>query len=121
MRRSLTLAVVLLTAGCTPAPAPRKASVDYGVWAAGRSTPVADPLYPEKGNPGLDVLHYGLELDWKPDTKVLTGVATLRIRPVADAPGITLDFTGLTVDRVLVDGVAGTGSVTASKLVVPTP
>ncbi|GAA1631917.1 M1 family metallopeptidase [Actinoplanes couchii] len=122
MRRTIAVATVLLAAGCTtPAPPVIPPAVDYSVWSAGRSTPVADPLYPEKGNPGLDVLHYGLELDWKPDTKVLTGVATLRIRPVVDAPSITLDFTGLTVDRVLVDGAAGTGSVAASKLVVPTP
>lgn len=125
MRRTIAVAVTLLTAGCTasdPAPTPApSATVDYTVWSAGRSTPVADPLYPEKGNPGLDVLHYGLDLDWQPTTKVLTGLATLRIRPVTDAPEIRLDFTGLTVDRVVVDGAAATGSVSAGKLVVPAP
>ncbi|WP_430791231.1 M1 family metallopeptidase [Actinoplanes sp. G11-F43] len=125
MRRTTAVAAVLLTAGCTPSPTPPapapSATVDYGVWAAGRSTPVADPLYPEKGNPGLDVLHYRLELDWQPTTRVLTGLATLRIRPVTDAPEIKLDFTGLTVDRVLLDGAAATGEVTGGKLVVPAP
>ncbi|KHD75489.1 M1 family metallopeptidase [Actinoplanes utahensis] len=135
MRRTLAVAALastVLTTACTsspPAPAPstaaptasRAAGTDYGVWAAGRSTPVTDPLYPEKGNAGLDVLHYGLELDWQPAGKILTGVATLRIRPVTDAPRITLDFTGLTVDKVTVDGKAATGTVEKAKLVVPTP
>jgi aminopeptidase N len=128
MRRILAVAAAaatVLTTGCTPsppAPAPTPSAapgIDYSPWAAGRSTPVADPLYPEKGNPGLDVLHYRLELDWQPTTKILTGVATLRIRPVADAPRIELDFTGLTVDRVAVDDKPATGTVEAAKLVVP--
>ncbi|MFC4067775.1 M1 family metallopeptidase [Actinoplanes subglobosus] len=122
------VAATLLITGCTSAgtdePTPAKsageAAIDYGPWAAGRSTPVADELYPEKGNPGLDVLHYGLDLDWKPDTRVLTGTATLRIRPVAAASEIKLDFTGLTVDKVTVDGTEATGTVADEKLVVPT-
>ena len=134
MRRTLavvTLAATVLTTACTPgndpAPAPSASAaptvptVDFTAWAAGRSTPSADPLYPEKGNAGLDVLHYRLDLDWQPGTKVLTGVATLRIRPVTDAPQIQLDFTGLTVDRVTVDEKQVPGTVQAAKLVVPTP
>ncbi|SDT77410.1 M1 family metallopeptidase [Actinoplanes derwentensis] len=124
MRRSLALTAVLLAAGCTapaPSPTPSAPAVDYSAWAAGRSTPVADSLYPEKGNPGLDVLHYGLELDWQPTTEVLTGLATLQIRPVADAAEIKLDFTGLTVDRAAVDGAAASFSASADKLVVASP
>jgi aminopeptidase N len=131
MRRTSTVAALvatLLITGCTSAGKDKPASaksgdvvtIDYSAWSAGRSTPVADELYPEKGNPGLDVLHYGLELDWKPGTRVLTGTATLRIRPVADASEIKLDFTGLTVDRVTVDEKQATGTVTDEKLVVPT-
>jgi aminopeptidase N len=130
MRRTSTvaaLAATLLITGCTTAdddrPAPARSAdqvkIDYSAWAAGRSIPVADKLYPEKGNAGLDVLHYRLELDWKPDSKVLTGTATLRIRPVADAGEIKLDFTGLTLDKVTVDDKAATGTVQGEKLVVP--
>jgi aminopeptidase N len=124
---TVAVAAMLLVTGCTSSPetekplaeAPSAPKVDYAAWAAGRSTPIADPLYPEKGNAGLDVLHYGLELDWKPDTRILTGVATLRIRPVADAPEIRLDFTGLTIDKVTIDGKPATGNVEKAKLVVP--
>ncbi|MDI6097741.1 M1 family metallopeptidase [Actinoplanes sp. NEAU-A12] len=132
MRHTLAvvaLAATVLTTACTaedtPTPAPSGSigpvvpAIDFATWAAGRSTPVADPLYPEKGNAGLDVLHYQLDLDWQPTTKILTGVATLRIRPVANANEIKLDFTGLTVDRVTVDDKQVTGTVTADKLIVP--
>jgi aminopeptidase N len=125
------LGATALLAGCTGSPAPKPpapsagaaqvATVDYAAWQGGRSEPVADELYPKRGNPGLDVLHYGLELDWSPTTKVLTGTATLRIRPTRDAPDLRLDFTGLTVDAVTVDGATVTGSVAGEKLTVAAP
>jgi aminopeptidase N len=141
MRRTPLVAVccaaVVLT-GCTPDPAddpapggstppaaapaaPAAPAVDYAAWVAGRSQPVADPLYPGRGNPGLDVLHYGLDLDWSPAKKVLTGTATLRVRPTADAPQLDLDFATLTVDSVTLDGAAVTGTVEGEKLRVAAP
>jgi aminopeptidase N len=80
---------------------------------------VADKLYPQRGNAGLDVLHYDLRLAWAPEDKRLEGTATLRIRPVEDRPEISLDFTGMSVDKVTVDGAAATGTVTREKLTVP--
>ncbi len=125
------LAATALIAGCTSSPDPKPpapsagaapvAAVDYATWQGGRSQPVADKLYPQRGNPGLDVLHYGLALNWAPTEKVLTGTATLRIRPTRDAPDLRLDFAGLTVDAVTVDGATVTGSVTEEKLVVAAP
>jgi aminopeptidase N len=107
-----------------PAPGPAGTSatptVDYAQWRAGTSQPVPDPLYPHHGNPGLDVLHYGLELAWEPADRVLTGTATLRIRPTEDAADIRLDFKPYALDTVTVDGAPATGAaVTAEKLVVP--
>ena len=131
MQRPLAfLAALVVLAGCTPdaaptAPAasrsqpPAAAAVDYAAWRAGESEPVADELYPQRGNAGLDVLHYDLQLAWTPEDKTLEGTATLRIRPVEDAPAITLDFTGMTVDKVTVDGAAATGTVAREKLTVP--
>jgi aminopeptidase N len=78
-------------------------------------------MYPQRGNAGLDVLHYGLDLDWSPADKVLTGTATLRLRPVADAAEISLDFTGMTVDSATVDGVTAASKSAKEKLVVAAP
>ena len=125
------LAAVVLVAGCEDKPAttatttaPSAAApagpVDYSAWAKGKSTPVADPVYPKHGNKGLDVLHYGLDLSWAPPTKTLTGLATLRIRPTADAASIELDFKPYTLDKVTVDDRPVKGAtVTAERLVVP--
>jgi aminopeptidase N len=126
------LATVALLAACTDKPeaavarndasAPTVPPVDYSRWRAGTSAPVADRLYPRHGNPGLDVLHYGLELAWQPANRTLTGTATLRIRPAEDAAEIRLDFKPYRLDTVTVDGAAVTGAaVTAEKLVVPAP
>jgi aminopeptidase N len=123
------LAVAVLIAGCDDKAAPaapasgksaEAAKIDYSAWSAGRSTPVADPVYPRHGNPDLDVLHYDLKLAWSAAARTLIGTATLRIRPTADAPGIELDFKPYTLDKVTVDDAAVTGAkVTAERLVVP--
>ena len=126
---AVALAVTVLTAGCDDRPAGRAtpstsaaAPIDYSAWAEGTSQPVADPIYPQHGNAGLDVLHYGLELSWAPATRTLTGLATLRIRPTADAAEINLDFMPYTLDKVQVDGTAvAAAKTTAEKLVVPAP
>jgi aminopeptidase N len=112
MRRSKLLAAALALAmvtGCheRPVAAPPSAPVSSG--------PAL--LYPQHGNPGLDVLHYDLALTW--DKKVLTGEATLRIRPTADAATIDLDFKPYTLDKVTVDGRTASGKVTAERLIVP--
>jgi len=119
---------VFLLAGCTThaaaaptssaAPVPPPAT-DYSKWAAGRSTPVADPLYPKHGNPALDVLHYGLDLSWAPGTSTLTGTATEQIRPVRSAPEIVLDFKPYALDGVTVDGARVNATVASEKLTVP--
>ncbi|MFI1989459.1 M1 family metallopeptidase [Actinoplanes sp. NPDC020271] len=133
MRRSVTgvaLAATVLCASCTDSPsvtpsaapssaAPAAPAVDYTAWQAGKSTLVADQLYPEHGNAGLDVLQYDLKLDWDPAEKVLTGTATLRIRPTAAAGEIKLDFATLTVDKVTVDDKPATGTLAEEKLTVP--
>ncbi|GAA2672246.1 M1 family metallopeptidase [Actinoplanes palleronii] len=112
----VALAATVLCAGCTSGPAPSTAT---DAWRGGLSTPVADTLYPEHGNPGLDVLHYDLKLGWQPASKVLTGVATLRVRPVVAASSIVLDFANLTVDTVTVDDAPATGTLADQKLTVP--
>jgi aminopeptidase N len=119
-RLAATLAAGLLAAalpaGCSDGPAPQwvvppAPTVDYAQWQAGISSPVADPLFPRHGNTDLDVLHYGLKLSWDPTAKVLTGTATLRIRPTKDAPEVRLDFGSYVLESVTVDGIETTASL----------
>lgn len=65
-----------------------------------------DPLMPGLGNGGIDVQHVTLDLAFDLDTHMLAGTATLDIRATVHQLGVfALDAAGLTIDRVLVDGV----------------
>ncbi|YAL82728.1 M1 family aminopeptidase [Dermacoccaceae bacterium W4C1] len=59
---------------------------------AARSTPVEDRYYPQHGEPYLDTLHYGLELDWKPSQKVLTGTAKITFRLTSAQKQVRFDM-----------------------------
>ena len=132
MRRNALLVVTVLAvllAGCTPTnadPVPTvsasRAPVDYTVWSAGRSTPVADPIYPAYGNAGIDVLHYGLELSWAPETKLFAGQATLRLRAAVALTEVALDLSAAyQIDGVTLDGTKVTGSFSGEKFKVAKP
>jgi aminopeptidase N len=138
MRRHLTalaptgaLAAALmatLLAGCTPAPPPSPPpapetsySNDFSRYEAGLSNPVADTVYPGRGNPGIDVLHYGLDLTWAPDSRTLTGTAILHLRAATTLPTLTLDFaSAYTTGEVTLDGQPVPATVTRDKLEVAT-
>jgi aminopeptidase N len=112
MRRWLgVLAALAALAGCTPVgdpPAPTLPTKPPGTPPPapdGRSQPVADPVYPDYGNPAVDVLRYDLALAWDPSSRQLTGTATLTVRAVRELAEIALDFgSAYTVDRATVDG-----------------
>ncbi|HEY1178545.1 MAG TPA: M1 family aminopeptidase, partial [Phytomonospora sp.] len=105
-------------AGCTPSPhvnAPIGSSSTQpdapADLSAGRSEPVADPLYPDYGNPDVDVLHYGLALGYDPSTRVLSGTATITLRAVKALNGLRLDFAdNLKVGEASLDGTAVTAT-----------
>jgi aminopeptidase N len=50
-----------------------------------------DSVYPSVGHPGVDVVKYDLSLRWRPSTRTLVGVATLRLRVGRDG-GFRLDL-----------------------------
>jgi aminopeptidase N len=128
------LVSALLITGCTaepsttPEPAssapatasPAPAADKYAEWKAGLSTPVADSIYPKRGTDALDVLHYGLALDWSPPKRVLTGTATLQVRPTKDAESFSLDFKPYDIDSLTVDDAPADGKVSKEKLTVAT-
>jgi aminopeptidase N len=73
--------------------------------ADGRSQPVADPVYPDYGNPAIDVLRYDLDLAWEPSTRTLTGTATVTLRVVTAVDAVALDFSpAYRVDGASLDG-----------------
>ena len=56
------------------------------------SEPVEDPLYPDVGDPGVDALHYDLDLTWDPENHVLDGTELLTFRATRDSPRVQLDL-----------------------------
>jgi aminopeptidase N len=129
--RVLSFLLVTAVIGCSPAPhksaaargprpAARSAPDLATTYAAGRSQPVADTYYPERGHPAVDVLHYDLALTWSPGKKELTGAATLAVRAAKDTDTVTLDFARrLTVDGVTVDGRPVAARREGDRLIVP--
>ena len=80
---------------------PREAHHDrFTPGAAG----AGDPYFPLDGNGGYDAKHYLLDLKYNPATDVLEGEATIRARATQNLSRFNLDFDGLTVLSIEVDG-----------------
>jgi aminopeptidase N len=93
-----------------------------GVSADGTSQPQEDSYYPAKGDPGLDVLHYGLDLDWRRSARTLVGHAVLDVRATGSTESFRLDLhSAMQVSSVEVDGNAVDASHVGKTLTVPLP
>ena len=97
-------AMMLLITTMTPA----GASTGQGGGSNGRchagAPGVGDDYYPLYGNGGYDVAHYLLKLSYDPATDRLVGMATISARATETLCRFNLDFQGLTVRSVVVDG-----------------
>ena len=83
-----------------PTKAPVPANPDLGL-----SNPVEDSVYPNVGDPGIDALHYDLNLRWKPKRRTLNATATITFRASGDAPYFQLDLANaLAVQRTRLNG-----------------
>ena len=61
-------------------------------------------LFPELGNPGLDVQHYDVTLNYAHSTELLEGIVDLDVRFTERRAEFTLDSLGPTIDAVQIDG-----------------
>ena len=68
------------------------------------SAGIGDPYFPLDGNGGYDVGHYDLDVTYRPATDELTGVATIRARATKNLSRFNLDFDGLSVRSIEVNG-----------------
>ena len=65
---------------------------------------VGDDYFPLDGNGGYDVRRYLLDVAYDPSSDELTGVATIEARATQNLSSFNLDFEGLTVRSIKVDG-----------------
>jgi aminopeptidase N len=96
-------ALMLLTTVVTPAGASPGQGGGNGRCHAG-APGLGDDYYPLYGNGGYDVAHYLLKVSYDPATDRLAGVATISARATEALCRFNLDFQGLTVRSVRVDG-----------------
>jgi aminopeptidase N len=109
----LLLALALVVAGLAPAGAAAGRD-QFRPGAAG----IGDDYFPLAGNGGYDVRHYLLDVDYEPATDHLDGVATITAVATQNLSRFNLDFVGLTVRSITVNGRAATWTRTDHELVV---
>jgi aminopeptidase N len=102
-RTAIAAAVFAAATLLTTAPAPAGEAGGTGRCHAG-APGVGDDYYPLYGNGGYDVRHYLLKVSYDPPTDRLAGVATISSRATENLCRFNLDFQGMTVRSVLVDG-----------------
>jgi aminopeptidase N len=111
------------TAGTTGTTGTTTEGTTSGTDGPGAGTPdgpasdgVGDELFPELGNPGIDVVDYHLRLRYDPADDRLAGSVALIIEATQARDSFTLDATGLDVSTVTVDGDPATFVAESSEL-----
>ncbi|WP_131737216.1 M1 family metallopeptidase [Actinomadura roseirufa] len=115
---ALCVTALCVTAGLLAPAAPAGA-------AAPRFTPGAagagDPYFPDMGNGGYDVSHYDIGLRYDPATKGLSAVTTITARATQNLSRFDLDFVGMTISALRVDGRPAAYARTGAQELVITP
>jgi len=77
-----------------------------------------DTLFPKQGHPGYDVRHYDVRLDYAPGANALVARTKVRATTKQRLRSFALDFVGMRVTAVRVDGKPARFRRTAQHLVV---
>jgi aminopeptidase N len=67
---------------------------------------IGDSLYPQLGNGGYDAQHYTLKLSIDPRSNTLSGDCIIEAQATQSLSAFNLDFSGLTIEKVMVNGKA---------------
>ena len=115
---TVLVASMLLGAALAPAGASTgQAGSGGGAFRPG-APGVGDEYFPLYGNGGYDVRHYLLKVSYDPATDRLAGVATISARATQNLSRFNLDFVGLTVRSIKVNGRSASWSRTDHELTV---
>jgi aminopeptidase N len=86
--------------------------------SGGDANGIGDVLFPSLGNPGIDVQHYDVILDYQPATAALVGKVHLDIVMTADRAAFSLDSDGPKVSSVTIDGAPVTFTEAGPELLI---
>ncbi|MGW4290346.1 M1 family metallopeptidase [Streptomyces sp. NPDC004673] len=109
-----TALLLAVTTSCTGS-APGNSALAAG---KPRTAGVGDRLFPGLGNGGYDVTHYGLTLDYVPETNHLKGTAIITARATQDLSRFDLDLSGLRVRTTTVQGATAQVARAGDELIV---
>lgn len=82
---------------------------------------VGDSLFPALGNPGIDVVHYDVDLAFDPEEDLLTGTVGIDLLLTEDREALTLDATAPVVSAVAVNGVPADFTADSPELRITLP
>ncbi len=84
---------------------------------------IGDPYFPQMGNGGYNVQHYNLDFDVDVERNFLQATVTIEALATQNLTQFNLDFEGLTILELLVNGEAASYERIGSELVItpPTP
>jgi hypothetical protein len=116
--RLVTVAVALVALAVAPASA--SAGSLFAPFTPG-APGIGDPYFPTDGNGGYDADHYLLDLRYEPSTDVLQGVATMEAEATQNLSTFNLDFNGMNVRRITIDGRPATWTRNADELTITPP
>lgn len=113
---ALMLLTGLLLAACASRAAPLSTQAPAAPTAIPAQASIGDSYYPLEGNRGYDAQHYTIELTAAPDPRTIAGRTTIDALATGVLPSFDLDFLGLEVSGVTVDGAAATFSRSGQEL-----
>ena len=116
MRRTILFFAVVLVAGLVVGPTSGISTANSSYLPGDPG--VGDPYYPLYGNGGYDVAHYDLQVRYQPRTDYLWGLATIQAVATQGLSSFNLDFVGLTVRSITVNGATAAWSRTEHELTV---
>jgi aminopeptidase N len=82
---------------------------------------IGDPYYPGLGNSGYDVEHYTIVLDVDVETNTIAALTTIEAEARADLDTFNLDFQGIPIAELLVDGAEAVYTIVDERELVITP
>lgn len=112
--------LILLLAGCQPFVEPQQSTrrpTQLALASPGRAGTL-DPYYPRLGNGGYDVDHYTIALTVDAEQNRIQGTTTLTATATQPLSAFNLDFSGLTISAIAVQGAPALFSRQGSELTI---